>query len=114
MYLYFSVEEIMEELKEIARTPAIPETLMIHKDIRKCNSRNICCLEFFNLSDQSLPILQQVYRKDNYLDTCDHMDVDVDNNTCAYYFKPYGKFDTQEWLECPGCCKSFHENCFHV
>ena len=81
MYLYFSVEEIMEELKEIARTPAIPETLMIRKDIRKCNSRNICCLEFFSLSDQSLPILQQVYRKDNYLDICDHMDVDVDNNT---------------------------------
>ena len=81
MYLYFSVEEIMKELKEIARTPAIPDTLMIHEDIRKCNSRNICCLEFFNLSDQSVPIFQQVYRKDNYLDICDHMDVDVDNNT---------------------------------
>ena len=108
------VEEIIEEPEEIACAPAIPGTLKIHKVIRKYNSRNICYLEFFNLSDQNIPTFKQFYRKHDDPAICDHIDVDVDNNTCAYCLKPYGKFKTQEWLECPGCCKWFHESCFHV
>ena len=108
MSLYFPVEEIIEDPEEIARVLAISSTLKI---IRKYNSRTICYLRFFNLSDQSIPTFKHFYRKDDDPAICDHIDVDVDNNTCAYCLQPYGEFETQEWLECPGCCKWFVESC---
>ena len=78
------VEEIIEELEEITRAPAIPGNLKIYKVIRKYNSRNICYLEFFTLSDQSIPAFKQFYRKDDDPAIPDHQDVDVDSNTSAY------------------------------
>ena len=112
--LYLPVEEIIEELEEITRAPAIPGNLKIYKVIRNYNSRNICYLEFFTLSDQSIPAFKQFYRKDDDPAISDHQDVDVDSNTSAYWLKPYWTLETQERLGCLGCCKWFHESCFHV
>ena len=93
--LYLPVEEIIEEPEEIARAPAIAGTMKIHKVIRKHNSRKICYLEFFDLSDQSIPTFKQFYKKDDDRAICDHIDVDADNNNCTYCLKPYGKFETR-------------------
>ena len=57
--LYLLVEEIIEDPEEIACAPAIPGTLNIHKIVRKYNNRNICYLEFLNISDQSIPTFKQ-------------------------------------------------------
>ena len=96
------------EREEIARAPAIPSPLKIHKAIRKHNSRNICYLKIFDLSDQSILTIKQFYRKDpdicDHIDLdlsdqsiltikqfyrkdpaiCDHIDLDVNHNACAY------------------------------
>ena len=47
--LYFSVEEFIVEVEEVARAKEIRGTLKIHKVIRKYNNRNICYLRFSNL-----------------------------------------------------------------
>ena len=98
------IEKTIEEPKEVLLVPAIPGTLKFHKIIRKYNIRNICYLEFFNRSYQGIPTFKQFDRKDDDSGICDHMYVDVDNHT--YCLNPYWKFETQEWLECSGCCNS--------
>ena len=82
------LEEIIEKPEEIARVPAIPGALKIYKVIKKYNSK-ISNLE--SRIFQSIWPKQSIkpfYRKDDDPTICDNIDVDVDNNTCAYCLKP--------------------------
>ena len=111
--LYLPMEQILEEPDNVVTAPAIPGTLKVHKVVRKFNENGVCFLEFFQLSDQTIPTYTQFYRKNDDPAVCGHPDKNVDANTCGYCTKEYGPEETEEWLECPACRRWFHESCFH-
>jgi len=108
------IVDMLIEPVEVAKAPAIPETLQIHKIVREITDENIPFINFFKLSKDDTPSFTQYYRSKKDPQVCGHPAADVDSNTCAYCLANYkAGNEEEEWLCCPLCKKWFHESCFH-
>ena len=54
----------MTEPHDIETSLKIPRTLKVHKVLRTYNEDNVCKMEFYELADETDPLLIQWYRKD--------------------------------------------------
>jgi len=112
--IYMPIVDMLIEPVEVAKAPAIPETLQIHKIVREITDENIPFINFFKLSKDDTPSFTQYYRSKKDPQVCGHPAADVDSNTCAYCLANYkAGNEEEEWLCCPLCKKWFHESCFH-
>ena len=112
--LYLPEEDLLDEPESTkTEAPKIPDTLKIHKVVRKENIRNVTYLEFFKFSSDTEPFYRQFYRKPEDTIVCGHMLIDnLDDNTCGYCHRKYNK--KEEWLCCPACLIWFREKCFSL
>ena len=110
--IYLPQEEVFEEPDEIKFAPKIPETLQVHKIIRRISKEKIPYLEFYKLASDQEPFFTQYYRKDGDPVVCGHGDNDSDENHCGLCGKEH--LGISEWLKCPVCQMWFHENCFYA
>lgn len=113
--LYMPIDDMLKEPAEVASAPAIPETLQVHKVVRKINKDNVPFIEFFKLSKDDKPAYTHCYRSEEDPQVCGHQDhSEINDNTCGHCLVTYNvEKETEEWLCCPLCKKWFHESCFH-
>ena len=104
--LYLPQESLIEEPSFVAEQKPIPDTLKTHKWVRYFNRAGTAYNNFYFLSSDIIPHYKQWYGLG-----CDHIETDVDDNTCAQCFEKYGD-TTEDWIECKACIQWFHEKCF--
>ena len=75
------IKNMLEEDKKMAnappRSPRIPETLQVHKLVRKITKDNVPFIEFFKLSRDDTPAYTQYYRSKKDPQVCRHPDKDL-------------------------------------
>ena len=106
---------MLQEPNEIENAPLVPETLQIHKVVRKFNSQGVACIEFYKLPNESKPYFTQYCRNEYDPVVCGpEEDKYLDDNTCTHCSRRCGDPDMLEWLQFPICSSWFHEQCFHL
>ena len=96
------------------RSPAIPNTLSIHKIERRQYEHLQATLDFFKLLIEPKPFHVQTYSS---FISCGH--VEEENQTLAEMRSTFAlclhKYENsnevEDWLKCPICLQWFHETC---
>ena len=109
--IYLPRSDEIVEPENINQSPAIPETLSVHKFDRQIDEKGECSIEFFKTATDQEPFHIQWYSKAGAV-VCGHGKSDKSENECSTCGEWY-KEDGSEWLQCPVCKKWFHETCFY-
>ena len=108
--VYLPKSDKIVQPESIRQAPSIPETLLIHKFVRKINDREDCSIEFFKtVVDQEAFHIQWYKRASDTV--CGHEKSNKGDSKCSTYGEWYIE-DRRKWLQCPICKQWFHETFF--
>ena len=104
--LYLTQNENIVEPEDINKARKIDQILKIHKLERKCSHNGDTYINFYKTADD--PFHVQWHGGENEI-ICGHVETSESNDECAK-----GSYNEgEEWLCCPACHQSYHEDCFY-